>query len=65
MPCPWQSACSSQAVPPSTTRWELPDDTTTPRLAAALAAVGEGRADRAFELALDGFMAHARAPQAA
>lgn len=47
------------------TMWELPDDTTTPRLAAALDAVGEGRADRAFELALDGFLAHARALQTA
>ncbi|MFC7264948.1 MULTISPECIES: TetR/AcrR family transcriptional regulator C-terminal domain-containing protein [Streptomyces] len=45
--------------------WELPDDTTTPRLAAALDAVGAGRADRAFDLALEGFLAHARALQAA
>ncbi|MFF1768420.1 TetR/AcrR family transcriptional regulator C-terminal domain-containing protein [Streptomyces sp. NPDC058249] len=41
--------------------WELPDETTTPRLAEALDAVGEGRADRAFELALEGFLTHARA----
>jgi hypothetical protein len=47
------------------TMWELPDETTTPRLAAALDAVGEGRANRAFELALTGFLAHARALQAA
>ncbi|MEU9212851.1 TetR/AcrR family transcriptional regulator C-terminal domain-containing protein [Streptomyces sp. NPDC048415] len=46
------------------TMWELPDETTTPRLAAALDAVGEGRANRAFELALTGFLAHARALQA-
>ncbi|MEU1196668.1 TetR/AcrR family transcriptional regulator C-terminal domain-containing protein [Streptomyces sp. NPDC005813] len=45
--------------------WELPDDTATPRLAAALDAVGDGRADRAFELALDAFLAHARALQGA
>ncbi|MFF2512500.1 TetR/AcrR family transcriptional regulator C-terminal domain-containing protein [Streptomyces sp. NPDC058086] len=47
------------------TMWELPDETTTPRLAAALDAVGEGRADRAFELALEGFLTHARALQPA
>ncbi|GHF39700.1 TetR/AcrR family transcriptional regulator [Streptomyces griseosporeus] len=41
--------------------WELREDTPTPRLAEALAAVGEGRADRAFEVALTGFMDHARA----
>ncbi|MFD4626000.1 TetR/AcrR family transcriptional regulator C-terminal domain-containing protein [Streptomyces sp. NPDC058475] len=41
--------------------WELPDETMTPRLAEALDAVGEGRADRAFELALEGFLTHARA----
>jgi AcrR family transcriptional regulator len=45
------------------TMWELPDDTSTPRLAAALDAVGEGRADRAFDLALEGFLVHARALQ--
>ncbi|GAA5000880.1 TetR/AcrR family transcriptional regulator C-terminal domain-containing protein [Streptomyces siamensis] len=45
--------------------WELPDDTATPRLAAALDAVGEGRADRAFDLALEAFLAHARALQGA
>lgn len=43
------------------TMWELPDDTTTPRLAEALAAVGTGRADAAFELALGAFIGHARA----
>lgn len=42
------------------TMWELPDETTTPRLAEALDAVGEGRADRAFAVALEGFLAHAR-----
>jgi AcrR family transcriptional regulator len=40
--------------------WELADATATPRLAAALGAVTAGRADRAFELALAGFLAHAR-----
>ncbi|WP_137989643.1 TetR/AcrR family transcriptional regulator C-terminal domain-containing protein [Streptomyces vilmorinianum] len=40
--------------------WELPDETATPRLARALDAVGEGRADAAFELALAGFLAHCR-----
>ncbi|MEV5204064.1 TetR/AcrR family transcriptional regulator C-terminal domain-containing protein [Streptomyces sp. NPDC053720] len=43
------------------TMWELPDDTTTPRLAEALAAVGTGRADAAFELALGAFIGHCRA----
>ncbi|MFG2499248.1 TetR/AcrR family transcriptional regulator [Streptomyces sp. NPDC048441] len=41
--------------------WELPDETSTPRLAQALDAAPEGHADRAFELALAGFLAHARA----
>ncbi|MFF0188393.1 TetR/AcrR family transcriptional regulator C-terminal domain-containing protein [Streptomyces sp. NPDC005244] len=40
--------------------WELADETATPHLAAALAAMGEGRADAAFELALTGFLTHAR-----
>lgn len=40
--------------------WELPDDTTTPRLAEALAAVGPARADAAFDLALEAFLAHCR-----
>jgi AcrR family transcriptional regulator len=40
------------------TMWELADETATPRLAAALAAMGAGRADAAFELALTGFLAH-------
>ncbi|NEY35466.1 TetR family transcriptional regulator [Streptomyces sp. PRKS01-65] len=40
--------------------WELADDTATPRLAQALDAAGERRADRAFELALEGFLSHAR-----
>ncbi|MFE4249753.1 TetR/AcrR family transcriptional regulator [Streptomyces sp. NPDC056910] len=41
--------------------WELADETATPRLAAALAAMGAGRADAAFELALTGFLAHVSA----
>jgi len=40
--------------------WELTDREETPRLAQALAAVGEGRADRAFEVGLTGYMDHAR-----
>jgi AcrR family transcriptional regulator len=40
--------------------WEIADDTATPRLAEALHAVGGHRADRAFDLALEGFLAHAR-----
>ncbi|MGP4010976.1 TetR/AcrR family transcriptional regulator [Streptomyces sp. 4N124] len=43
------------------TMWELTPDAATPRLAEALAAVGEGRADRAFEVGLEGLMTHARA----
>ena len=42
------------------TMWELTDSTPTPRLAEALAAVGAGRADRAFEVGLTAFMNHAR-----
>ncbi|WP_432029967.1 TetR/AcrR family transcriptional regulator [Streptomyces sp. 1222.5] len=42
------------------TMWELADGTPTPRLAEALAAVGDGRADRAFEVGLTAFMNHAR-----
>ncbi|MEV0259428.1 TetR/AcrR family transcriptional regulator C-terminal domain-containing protein [Streptomyces sp. NPDC050732] len=42
------------------TMWVLADETATPRLAEALAAVPRGRAERAFELALAGFLAHAR-----
>ncbi|MFF7355821.1 TetR/AcrR family transcriptional regulator [Streptomyces filipinensis] len=41
--------------------WELTEHTPTPRLADALAAVGHGRADRAFEVGLTAFMNHARA----
>ena len=41
--------------------WEPPDDSVTPRLARALAAVGAGRADAAFELALEAFIGHCRA----
>lgn len=42
------------------TMWELTDRTPTPRLAEVLAAVGEGRADRAFEVGLTAVMNHAR-----
>ncbi|MFF4436184.1 TetR/AcrR family transcriptional regulator [Streptomyces sp. NPDC001621] len=42
------------------TMWELTDGTPTPRLAEALAAVGDGRADRAFEVGLTAFINHAR-----
>lgn len=42
------------------TMWELTDQAPTPRLARVLAAVGEGRADRAFEVGLAAFMNHAR-----
>ncbi|MEU3652775.1 TetR/AcrR family transcriptional regulator C-terminal domain-containing protein [Streptomyces sp. NPDC032161] len=45
--------------------WELPDESATPRLARALAAVGPGRADAAFELALGAFIGHCRALLAA
>ncbi|MFF9072855.1 TetR/AcrR family transcriptional regulator C-terminal domain-containing protein [Streptomyces sp. NPDC014735] len=45
--------------------WELPDESATPRLARALAAVGPGRADAAFELALEAFIGHCRALLAA
>ncbi|MEV7676690.1 TetR/AcrR family transcriptional regulator [Streptomyces sp. NPDC000963] len=40
--------------------WELADETATPRLARALGAVPEGRANQAFELALAGYLAHVR-----
>ncbi|MFC9705755.1 MULTISPECIES: TetR/AcrR family transcriptional regulator [Streptomyces] len=40
--------------------WELADETATPRLARALGAIPEGRADQAFELALTGYLAHVR-----
>ena len=40
--------------------WEITDESATPRLARALDAAGDGRADAAFEFALDGFLAHAR-----
>lgn len=43
------------------TMWELTTETPTPHLAEALAAVGAGRADRAFEVGLTGLMDHARA----
>ncbi|MFE7165782.1 TetR/AcrR family transcriptional regulator [Streptomyces sp. NPDC057616] len=42
------------------TMWVLDDATATPRLGEVLAAVGEGRADRAFEVGLAGFLSHAR-----
>ncbi|GHH28077.1 TetR/AcrR family transcriptional regulator [Streptomyces rubradiris] len=44
--------------------WELADGTPTPRLAEALAAAGDGRADRAFEVGLMAFLNHARALRA-
>ncbi|MFV2119642.1 TetR/AcrR family transcriptional regulator [Streptomyces sp. Act-28] len=40
--------------------WEVGDGAATPQLAGALDAAGEKRADRAFDFALDGFLAHAR-----
>ncbi|GLP69646.1 tetracycline repressor, C-all-alpha domain protein [Streptomyces sp. TUS-ST3] len=40
--------------------WEIADGAATPRLAAALAAVGDNRADRAFDLLLEGFLEHTR-----
>ncbi|UYQ60163.1 TetR/AcrR family transcriptional regulator [Streptomyces peucetius] len=40
--------------------WEIADEAATPRLAEALDAAGENRADRAFDLALEGFLSHAR-----
>lgn len=43
------------------TMWVVTESTPTPRLAEALAAVGEGRADRAFEVGLKGLLNHARA----
>jgi AcrR family transcriptional regulator len=43
------------------TMWELTEEVPTPKLAQALAAVGEGRADRAFEVGLAGYLSHARA----
>ncbi|WP_329623876.1 TetR/AcrR family transcriptional regulator [Streptomyces sp. NBC_01255] len=42
------------------TMWELADEAATPRLARALGAIPEGRADQAFELALTGYLAHVR-----
>jgi AcrR family transcriptional regulator len=47
------------------TMWELTDTTPTPHLARALAAVGEGRANRAFEVGLEGLLNHARTLRAA
>ncbi|SED52012.1 TetR/AcrR family transcriptional regulator [Streptomyces sp. TLI_105] len=40
--------------------WELADETATPQLARALGAVSEGRADRAFDMALTGYLTHVR-----
>ncbi|MET9509059.1 TetR/AcrR family transcriptional regulator C-terminal domain-containing protein [Streptomyces flavidovirens] len=40
--------------------WELPDETTTPGLARSLAAAGPRRTHAAFDLALEGFIAHCR-----
>lgn len=42
------------------TMWELPDETTTPRLAEALTAAAADRANAAFELALEAFLTHCR-----
>ncbi|WP_395570466.1 TetR/AcrR family transcriptional regulator [Streptomyces sp. BK79] len=42
------------------TMWDVADGAATPRLAEALDAVGENRSDRAFELALEAFLAHTR-----
>lgn len=42
------------------TMWVVADETATPRLAGALGAVPEGRADQAFELALTGYLNHVR-----
>ncbi|WP_338695891.1 TetR/AcrR family transcriptional regulator C-terminal domain-containing protein [Streptomyces sp. Q6] len=42
------------------TMWELTEEVATPLLEQALAAVPEGRADAAFELALTAFIAHCR-----
>ncbi|MFF3403623.1 TetR/AcrR family transcriptional regulator [Streptomyces sp. NPDC002659] len=42
------------------TMWEIADSTATPHLAKALDAIGDHRADRAFELALEGFLLQAR-----
>ncbi|MBT2489423.1 TetR/AcrR family transcriptional regulator C-terminal domain-containing protein [Streptomyces sp. ISL-96] len=42
------------------TMWELPDETATPDLALALAAAGPNRTHAAFDLALEGFIAHCR-----
>ncbi|MFI1361109.1 TetR/AcrR family transcriptional regulator C-terminal domain-containing protein [Streptomyces sp. NPDC020898] len=42
------------------TMWEPGADSETPLLAEALAAVGPDRAGAAFDLALDGFLAHCR-----
>jgi hypothetical protein len=40
--------------------WEIEDASATPHLAEALDAAGDERADSAFDLALEGFLAHAR-----
>ncbi|MER7110342.1 TetR/AcrR family transcriptional regulator [Streptomyces sp. NPDC000229] len=42
------------------TMWELTEETSTPRLARALKAVGAGRAEAAFEVALEGLIGHCR-----
>ncbi|MEV7191513.1 TetR/AcrR family transcriptional regulator C-terminal domain-containing protein [Streptomyces sp. NPDC093510] len=47
------------------TLWVLADETATPHLARALGATPRGRTEQAFELALAGFLAHARAMLAA
>ncbi|MFE7934124.1 hypothetical protein ACFU6S_36475 [Streptomyces sp. NPDC057456] len=40
--------------------WELAEESATPHLAEALAAVTDHRADQAFEVGLTGLMNHAR-----
>ncbi|MFJ3666791.1 TetR/AcrR family transcriptional regulator [Streptomyces sp. NPDC090106] len=40
--------------------WEVADAAATPRLVEALEAAGDHRADRAFDLALEGFLVHLR-----
>ncbi|MEW1723238.1 TetR/AcrR family transcriptional regulator C-terminal domain-containing protein [Streptomyces sp. NPDC093109] len=47
------------------TMWVVTESTPTPQLAEALTAVGEGRADRAFEVGLKGLLNHARAMRVA
>ncbi|WP_434588747.1 TetR/AcrR family transcriptional regulator C-terminal domain-containing protein [Streptomyces sp. A5-4] len=41
--------------------WEIPDEASTPELTRALASAGPNRTHAAFDLALEGFIAHCRA----